>query len=55
MQFMMIKTLMRKMLTNLSTSGKFKYHKHETIPMVAVNFIKYDTPQIQLTLKTKKT
>ena len=46
---------MSKMLTNLSTSSKFKYHKHETIPIVAVNFIKYDSPQIQLTFKTKKT
>ena len=55
MQFMMIKTSMRKMLPNLSTSSKFKYHKHETIPIVAVNFIRYDTPQIQLTFETKKT
>ena len=55
MQFMMIKASMRKMLTNLSTSSKFKYRKHETIPIVAVNFIKYDTPQIQSTFKTKKT
>ena len=34
----LIKTSMRKMLTNLSTRTKFKYHKHETIPIVAVKF-----------------